>query len=266
MHPLFGSFGYAYPLRRDDPVTARRIDAELDAALAMAGFPERFLPPVAGRERRKVLAVVTARPVTADAAIAIAAELRASCHDVRLALDSRESVWKFTKINQALLPVAGEIDWLVVADDDVSLPRRFLDDFIACAERAALVLAQPAHRIHSYASYEVTQRKARSIARATHFVEIGQVLAIHRSILAALLPFPENRSGWGIDFLWADMAQRHGWRIGVVDATPFEHLQPVAASYDQRAAMEDASILLDAHAPAITRDFMLSDGVVAIGW
>lgn len=266
-HPLFlGSSGYARTLRRDDPAAALAIDAELDAALVLAGFPDRFLPPLEERPRRKILAVVAASPMVAEEAAQIASALQDTRHETRIVLDGREDAWKFTKINQAVLPVADGVDWLVFADDDIVLPARVLDDFIAASEAAGLVLAQAAHRIHSFASYAVTQRQPRSIVRATRFVEIGQLVAIHRSIFWKLLPFPETSSGWGIDFLWADWARRHGWAIGVVDATPIEHLRPIASTYRINAAIVEASELLDGHELAITREEMLAPSEVVIGW
>ena len=38
-------------------------------------------------------------------------------------------------------------------DDDVELPRGFLDRFLFLCERFSLTLAQPAHRLHSHAAW-----------------------------------------------------------------------------------------------------------------
>jgi hypothetical protein len=59
---------------------------------------------------------------------------------------------KFENLN-ALLPrsTVGGHDWLLVVDDDVALPRGFLD--ASCAPPSARArLAQPAHRLHSHAA------------------------------------------------------------------------------------------------------------------
>ncbi len=41
--------------------------------------------------------------------------------------------------------------------------------------------------------------------------------------------------GWGLDAHWAALAREHGWRMGVVDATPIGHtLRPPAATYAAR--------------------------------
>ena len=60
----------------------------------------------------------------------------------------------------------GAFDWLLVVDDDVALPRGFLDRFLHAAERAGLRLAQPAHRLHSHAAWAVTRRRAGRRPRA----------------------------------------------------------------------------------------------------
>ncbi len=47
--------------------------------------------------------------------------------------------------------------------------------------------------------------------------------------------------GWGLDVHWCALAQRHGWPIGVVDATPVAHtLRPAAAGYPRDAAAAEA--------------------------
>ena len=137
---------------------------------------------------------------------------------------------KFENLN-ALLGATGRstaFDWVLVVDDDVVLPRGFLDRFLAVAERFDLKLAQPAHRLASHAAWPVTRRRPASVARETAFVEIGPVTAFHRDTFDVLLPFPDLRMGWGLDVHWAAVARERGWQIGVVDATPILHTVPTA--------------------------------------
>jgi hypothetical protein len=90
--------------------------------------------------------------------------------------------------------------------------------------------------------------------RETSFVEIGPVTAFHRDTFATLLPFPELRMGWGLDAHWAAVAREHGWRIGVVDATPVGHtLRPAADAYPREAAAAEARAFL-AGRPYVRRD------------
>ena len=89
--------------------------------------------------------------------------------------------------------------------------------------------------------------------RRTAFVEIGPGTAFHRSTFSALLPFPSLRMGWGLDLHWAAVARSHGWPIGVVDATPVLHTQPVGVAYGFDAAVEEARAFL-ASRPYLPRD------------
>jgi hypothetical protein len=47
-----------------------------------------------------------------------------------------------------------------------------------------------------------------------------------------------------VDVLWSEAARRRGWRIGVVDATPIEHVREIAQSYAREAAIVEAQQLL----------------------
>lgn len=267
LHPLFeGRFGYADALRRLDPAAALARDVALDTALAEAGYPAWQAARCAAAPKRAVLVVITARPEPFQPIVPLAQSLGHARHHVEVVMDTRGHVWRLTKINAALAARAAPFDWLVIADEDVTVGAAFLDCFLVAAEAAGLVLAQPAHRIHSHASYAVTQRVARSVVRLTRFVEVGPIVAVHRSILPQIAPFPETMWGWGVDFLWADAARREGWRIGVVDAAPFEHLRAMGTDYRGTDPVGEANALLWRHAPAIGREEMLGPGEIAIGW
>jgi hypothetical protein len=139
----------------------------------------------------------------------------------------------------------GPFDWLIVLDDDVTLPHRFLDRFIAICERFDLALAQPAQTLMSHAAWRVTRRRGGSYVRETRFVEIGPVTAFRSDAAAELLPFPDLRYGWGLDLHWAALAAERGWRLGVVDALAVRHeTSPVATAYGHVDAIEEAQRFL----------------------
>jgi hypothetical protein len=157
---------------------------------------------------------------------------------------------KFQNLNRLLAehPVAGH-DWLLVVDDDVELPRGFLDRFLFLCERFSLTLAQPAHRLHSHAAWEVTRRRPGSVVRETSFVEIGPVTAFAAPSFEALLPFPELRMGWGLDMHWAAVAREHGWHCGVLDAVAIRHrAAPAAAAYPREQAIAEGAAFLEGRA------------------
>ena len=179
-----------------------------------------------------------------------------SKHDVRFVSTMAGPRGKFENLNELLLqhPPRGH-DWLLVVDDDVSLPRGFLDSFVFLAERFGLQLAQPAHRHRSHAAWPITRRRRGSVLRETSFVEIGPVFAFQATTFGQLLPFPPLRFGWGLDVHWSALARERGWRSGIVDATPIRHgLRPVASSYDRRAAVEEARSFLADHPYVPARD------------
>jgi hypothetical protein len=166
---------------------------------------------------------------------------------------------KFENLN-ALLETAPahDAEWIVITDDDVELPRGFLDRLLFIAERFEFQLVQPALRRTSHAAWRVCRRERWSIARATQLVEIGPLVAIHRSIAGHLLPFPPLRMGWGLDLHWGGLAKQHGWRLGIVDAMPIRHeLREVAATYDRSAAFDEMQRFLSDGRPHIDREAAL---------
>lgn len=224
--------------------TTKAVVADTVADALLAARMRRLGLRTAARSwpRRRVLVLAIERTDTPNLLTAAREELLSSAHVVTFAQIEAGDRGRFENLN-ALLgshPV-GEHDWLLVVDDDVALPRGFLDAFIFLAERFELTLAQPAHRRRSHAAWEVTRRRPMAMVRETAFVEIGPVVAFHHTTFDALLPFPALRVGWGLDLHWSAIAQRQGWRMGVIDATPISHgLRVTASSYDRSDAIAEA--------------------------
>jgi hypothetical protein len=222
------------------------LDAEAAARVRRLDRAARERPP-----RRRVLVLGVQRPGRLmDRA---RAELHRTRHDVTMRTIAMGAGGRFEHLNELLRaqPPAG-YDWLLVIDDDVLLPRGFLDRFLLCAEDAGLLLAQPAHRLHSHAAWPVTRRRPRAAVRASRFVEIGPVTAFAAATHEALLPFPPLAMGWGLDAHWGALARAHGWPVGIVDATPILHTTPVGGGYDRAAAVAEAQAFL-AGRPYVTR-------------
>jgi GT2 family glycosyltransferase len=245
---LSGTSGQVYGIRATTRALA--LDATADAVALATAQPARITRLARRGPGRRVLVLAVEReegPTLLGAAIR---ELRRSRHAVEIASAPVGGRGKFENLNRLLdaHPAAGH-DWLLLLDDDVALPAGFLDRFIALAEAAGLSLAQPAHRQRSHAAWPVTRRRAGCLVRETGFVEIGPLAALHARTFEALLPFPPLRFGWGLDAHWAAVARSHGWRIGVVDATPIGHgLRRIAAAYDRGEAVAEARRFLADHA------------------
>lgn len=244
---LSGESGTVRGARR---VLARAADALLDLEAAPRGRrldrAARAAPP-----RRSVLVLGVERP--GRLMLAARRELHRTRHRVAMHTLPMGEGGKFEHLDVLLAehPAAG-FDWLLVVDDDVVLPPRFLDRFLHCAEIAGLLLAQPAHRRHSHAAWPVTRRRPGAAVRATRFAEIGPVTAFAAATFPVLLPFPALRMGWGLDAHWAALARANDWPVGVVDATPILHTSPVGGAYPRADAVAEATAFL-AERPYVTR-------------
>jgi hypothetical protein len=243
----------------------RAADAALDRWLAASGTLRAIDAAAARVAPRGVLVASVYRPPGDRLSVALQ-ELHSDRHRVRLAIGSTGAATlpgtaatgltggKFENLNVLIggagaeaAPGAAEPagaptpDWLLVVDDDVALPERFLDRLIAVAERLDLTLAQPAQSLASHAAWAVTRRRPRALARETRFVEIGPVTLFRRDAAAHLLPFPPLRYGWGLDLAWAAVALERGWRLGIVDALAVRHeANPVGISYPIDQAIKEA--------------------------
>jgi hypothetical protein len=198
---------------------------------------------------RRVLVLGIARPARASLAEAIRTELLSSRHDVELHTCAPDGRGKFENLNRLLAAhPAHARDWLLVVDDDVALPRGFLDRFLFLCERFSLQLAQPAHLLSSHAAWPQTRRRARDVVREVSLVEIGPVTAFARATFPLLLPFPELRMGWGLDAHWGALAREQGWHCGVIDAVSIRHsAAPAGDSYSREAAIAEARSFLAEH-------------------
>jgi GT2 family glycosyltransferase len=226
----------------------RRVRDRAADTWELASGRRRLLDLAARREppRRAVLVIGVQRAEHEELSRRIRSELSRSRHDVAMHWRAPRGRGKFENLNRLLAEHQGDDrDWLLVVDDDVELPRGFLDRFLFLCERFSLQLAQPAHYLDSHAAWPLTRRRPRSVVRETRFVEIGPVTAFARATFPVLLPFPELRMGWGLDAHWAALAAEHGWRCGIVDAVAIHHrAAPAAEAYPREAAVAEARAFL----------------------
>jgi hypothetical protein len=158
--------------------------------------------------------------------------------------------------------------WTVLLDHDVILPPGFLDRFLAVAERCDFALCQPALTLRSFSSHAITRRRPGVLARETRFVEIGPLTAFRAETHGLLLPFPDDAGmGWGLDRHWPAVAAAHGWRLGIVDATPVGHEDaPAASGYSWDAAMEAADAFVRGRPSVETADALRTLRVYRTLW
>jgi hypothetical protein len=262
---LSGASGLVFGER----ATARAVlgDAVCDLAALIALTPWRLARAARFSPSRRVLALAVARTDMPNVLPAAREELIASHHQVHFAAAEAGTRGKFENLNALLAehPARGH-DWLVLIDDDVALPRGFLDGFVFLAERFGLMLAQPAHRRRSHGAWAVTRRRPGIVAHETRFVEIGPVTALRSETFDDLLPFPALRFGWGLDLHWSAVAGQRGWRQGVIDATPIHHgLRRIADGYDHGEAVGEARAFL-AQRPYLTAAAAARTTAMHRGW
>jgi hypothetical protein len=245
---------------------AAAADLALDLRAALLREGTRLDAAARRAPRRRVLAIGIGRADVPNLLADARRELMRSRHAVTLATRDAGADGKFSNLNALLSEHPPEHhDWVLVLDDDVALPPRFLDRFLVAAERFGFLLAQPAHARWSHAAWPVTRRRP-DVARRSRFVEIGPVTAFHRDTFGALLPFPDLRTGWGLDAHWAAIAQARGWPAGIVDATPIVHrLRRTASGYAHADAVAEARAFLQDR-PHLTTAEMQQTLATHRGW
>ena len=233
VRPQFGWRGYNR--------LGRLSDLAFDARLRMMPGYRKLLRAAMQLPARRVHIAAVDVPARRDDLERLISRLSNTRHHVTTSIAPIGDRGKFENLNLALSEIdLDAIDWLVLTDDDIDVPDHFTDLFIYVCEASSLMAAMPAHRFHSHCAYSVTQRSWNSVVRTTRYVETGPLTAFKSPMFRHVVPFPVTRWSWGIDLLWSDIAERNGWSIGVVDATPVEHLRPVSMSYDRNDAAEEA--------------------------
>lgn len=162
---------------------------------------------------------------------------------------------KFTIINRLVAEWRG-FDYVLVCDDDIRVPRGFLDAFISYQVSCDFALAQPARTRTSYADRKFARAMRGVRARRTRFVEIGPLFSVRADLAPRLLPFDEESPmGWGYDFVWPVLAETAGLKLGVVDATRVAHsLRAQASAYSSAQASREMLAYLDKHPHLEKRD------------
>jgi hypothetical protein len=140
-------------------------------------------------------------------------------------LECLEGASKFALLNKLLCDIDMErYDYILCADDDVTVQPGFLDAYIALQQKYDFSLCQPARSAMSNVDHSIVRRKREMLARQTRFVEIGPVFSFDNRIASEIVPFDlAAPMGWGLDMVWPTKIERKGLKMGIVDATPVDH-------------------------------------------
>ena len=120
-------------------------------------------------------------------------------------------------------------------DDDISASAAQIEALISAGVRHELDLFQPSLDNMSYYSHLITLHHPSFVVRYTNFVEIMVPVLSRRLLVEALPTMRDTKSGFGLDFLWPQMARALDERpavprVAIVDAVRVRHTRPVGGS------------------------------------
>jgi len=137
---------------------------------------------------------------------------------------------KFPGLSACLDKLGHRLDsykWICFVDDDIWAPYATWRAFFAVCDELKPSLAQPALMRGSFYSHDITLARPRYVARWTNFVEIMNFCFSRDFLHKARASFDSTESGWGVDYLWAGLAQPAERSLLIVDKTPVLHTRAV---------------------------------------
>jgi hypothetical protein len=156
-------------------------------------------------------------------------------------LQIKEKEPKFTILNKILAKeILENYEFVIITDDDISLPENFIDNYLAIVDKYEFSLAQPARTHESNIDHPIVEKLDGILARKTRFVEIGPLFSVRKDLYPYLIPFDEDAGmGWGLDSVWPCIVEEAGLSMGIVDAFPVEHkMRPPMINYSRNEAEE----------------------------
>ena len=135
---------------------------------------------------------------------------------------------------QAFPETIGAYDYYWFPDDDISASAADVEAMVHAGDRFGLDLFQPSLDRSSYFSHLITLNHPSFALRYTNFVEIMVPVLSRRLFEKALPTMAETKSGFGLDFLWPQLAgdfdSGSARRVAVVDEVRVRHTRPVGGS------------------------------------
>lgn len=128
--------------------------------------------------------------------------------------------------------VLEQYDYFWLPDDDIAGQADALNRLIAIAGEHKLAICQPSLDDQSYFSHTVTLHHSSFQLRYTNFVEIMVPLISAGLLKQTLHRLAGNRSGFGLDFLWPQLAAEQSggpYTAAVVDSVSVRHTRPCGA-------------------------------------
>jgi hypothetical protein len=127
-------------------------------------------------------------------------------------------------------------DYFWFPDDDITANAKDINRLFDIGRNHKLHAFQPSLDTHSYYSHLVTLNHPSFNLRFTNFIEI-MVPVIGIELLRDTLPLlKDNRSGFGMDFLWPTLAMKKSGTsesVAIIDSVSVCHTRPVGGSLHQ---------------------------------
>jgi hypothetical protein len=165
-------------------------------------------------------------------------------------IECLERVPKFELLNRLIAEIdMSQFDFILCADDDVSVRPGFLDAYIALQQRFEFSICQPARSWTSSVDHPFVRRNRKLLGRQTRFVEIGPIFSFDRQIAKKLIPFDlSTPMGWGYDFVWPVQVANLRLTMGIIDLTTVDHtIRPRGAIYSSKLAARQGTAYRKKH-------------------
>jgi len=138
-------------------------------------------------------------------------------------------------------------DYVIIVDDDIRLPPKFIDSYLTINTMLGFSLSQPARTWNSYISHAITRRNRGLYGRQTNFVEVGPLVCVSKIIFGEIFPLDEESApmGFGLDLVWPVLVQEKKLSMGIIDCVPVDHsLRRPASTYEVTSEMEKMALFL----------------------
>ena len=132
-------------------------------------------------------------------------------------------------------------DYIWLPDDDLSSDVANINQFLQIAAQERFDLAQPGLTHNSYWSFLITRQVKGLRYRVSNFVEVMAPLFSRSAFAVCVDTFAENKSGFGLDFLWRTLLK--GRKIGIIDQTPVFHTRPVGSAGNGMGAQKAGHVV-----------------------
>ncbi len=148
-------------------------------------------------------------------------------HDIAR-IDSKGPKWPalydVIMANKGLIEKYSHI-WM--PDDDLLIDKAGINRLFETCKTYGLEIAQPALTWDSYSSHLATLHHTNTLIRYSNFVEIMGPCFSSRMLAKSLPLFASNMSGWGLDFVWPNLADSPDTGVAIIDTVTICHTRPI---------------------------------------